>query len=236
MKKYFLHDGSQQTGPFNLEELMSKNLNRNTPIWFEGLDEWTTIGKIDELKEIFTAEPPPFAAKMASPPPVQKPKTQTVASNNLPKQSSSTGRKLLIYAGIVVLCLIGYFVYTQIQQQQYKNERQNTIDTEEDSKARISNHINSYVTAERNNYQYRELGGIYNLEISVTNSTDYLIDNVKVRVIYIKANGDVWDSRIIDFSLLDPHSKNTIKVPDTNRGTSVQYEIVSIKSSALGLN
>jgi hypothetical protein len=80
------------------------------------------------------------------------------------------------------------------------------------------------------------LGGIYNLKISVNNNTDYLIDNVKVRVIYIKANGGVWDSRIIDFNLLSPHIKSTIKVPDTERGTSVKYEIVSIKSSAVGLN
>ena len=235
MKKFFLHDGSQQAGPFDIEQLKSKNLNSDTPIWFEGLDEWTTISKVDELKEIITATPPPFATKMASPPPVQKPAAQQRVLVDKPKQNSS-GRRSLIIAGVVVLALIGFFIYNQIQHQQYQNDRESTINAQEDTKAMIKNNITSYVTAERNEYTYNELGGISNLKISVTNSTDYIIDIVKVKVIYIKANGEVWDSKIVDFNLLNPQTKSTIKVGDTDRGTSIQYEIVSIKSTALGLN
>ena len=226
MKKYFLNDGYQQTGPFNIEELKSKNLNSDTPIWFEGLDEWTTIGKVDELKKII----------IVTPPPIQKFTPQTKFSADLPKQNNSTGRKLLVWGGIVVLGLIGYLAYNQIKHQQYQNHRQNIINAEEDVKAMIRKNITSYVTAERSDYRYSELGGIYNLNISVTNSSNYLIDNVKVRVIYIKANGDVWDSKTVDFYLLNPQTKKTIKVPDTERGIRVKYEIISIKSVALGLN
>lgn len=236
MKKYFLHDGSQQAGPFDIEELKSKNLNRDTPIWCEGLEEWTTISKVDELKEIITATPPPFAAKLASPPPVQKSATQQKVFVDKPKQSSSTVRRLLIIGGVVVLALIGLFIYNQIQHQQYQQDRESTINAEEDAKAMIKKNITSYVTAERNEYTFNELGGISNLKISVTNSTDYVLDNVRVKVIYIKANGEVWDSKMFDFNMLDPQTKSTIKVGDTERGTSVQYEIVSIKSNALGLN
>lgn len=236
MKKYFLHDGSQQAGPFDIEELKSKNLNQDTPIWFEGLEEWTTINKVDELKEIITVTPPPFATKLASPPPVQKPPTQQKIFVDKPKQSSSTWRTLLIIGGIVVLALIGFFIYNKIEQQQNQSDRENTINAEEDAKKMIKNNITSYVTAERSEYTYSELGGISNLKISVTNSTDYLIDNVKVKVIYLKANGDVWNSKIIDFNLINPQTKSTIKVGDTERGKSVQYEIVSIKSTALELN
>ena len=46
MKKYFLHDGSQQAGPFDIEDLSKKHLTKDTPIWYEGLGEWTTIGKL----------------------------------------------------------------------------------------------------------------------------------------------------------------------------------------------
>lgn len=236
MKKYFLHDGSQQAGPFDIEELKSKNLNRDTPIWCEGLEEWTTISKVDELKEIITATPPPFAAKLASPPPVQKSATQQKVFVDKPKQSSSTARRLLIIGGVIVLALIGLFIYNQIQHQQYQQDRESTINAEEDTKAMIKKNITSYVTAERNEYTFNELGGISNLKISVTNSTDYVLDNVRVKVIYIKANGEVWDSKMFDFNMLDPQTKSTIKVGDTERGTSVQYEIVSIKSNALGLN
>ena len=236
MKKYFLHDGSEQEGPFDIEELKSKNLNRDTPIWFEGLDEWTTIGKVDELKEIITATPPPFATKLASPLPVQKSATQQKVFVDKPKQSSSTSRRILIIGGVVVLALIGIFIYNQIQHQQYQSDRESTINAEEDTKAMIKKNITSYVTAERNEYTFNELGGISNLKISVTNSTDYVLDNVRVKVIYIKANGEVWDSKMVDFNMIDPQTKSTIKVGDTERGTSIQYEIVSIKSNALGLN
>lgn len=236
MKKYFLYDGSQQTGPFDIEELKSKKLNKDMPIWFEGLDDWTTIDKVDELKEIFTVIPPPFVVKLEPQARVQKPESQKTVSSDNPKQSSSSGRRLFINIGLVILGLIGYFIYTQIQHQQYQNDRESEINAEEDTKRMIRNDITSYVIADRSDYSYSEFGGISNLKISVTNNTDYLLDNVQVRVIYIKANGDVWDSKIIDFNLVNPHAKSTMKIGDTSRGTSVQYEIVSIKSSALGLN
>lgn len=236
MKKYFLHDGSQQSGPFELEELKSKKLNRDTPIWFEGLDEWTTINKVEELKELITSTPPPFISKMASPPPIPDSQTSTKISVERPNQRTLNGRKILVYISIIVLVLIGFFVFDQIKQQRYQNYRQNTINAEEDNIANIRNNITSFVTAESSDYQYSSLGGIYNLKITITNNTDYLIDNVKVKVTYIKANGEIWDSKIIDFNLLNPRTKSTVKVPDTERGTSVQHEILSIKSTALGLN
>jgi hypothetical protein len=67
MKKYFIHDGTNQLGPFDLDELVSKNLHADTPIWYEGLPDWTTAGKLDELKDIIVHTPPPFHA---SPQPV----------------------------------------------------------------------------------------------------------------------------------------------------------------------
>ncbi len=60
MKKYFIHDGTSQLGPFDLEELASKNLHADTPIWYDGLSDWTTAGKLDELKDIVVHTPPPF--------------------------------------------------------------------------------------------------------------------------------------------------------------------------------
>ena len=235
MKKYFLHDGSQQAGPFDIEDLTAKNLTKDTPIWYDGLGEWTTVGKIEELKDLVKPTPPPFGSTM-TPPPEQKPVTQQKRFTDNPKQKSSTGRRLLIIGGVIVLVLIGIFIYNQIQYQQYQEDRESRINSEEDTKANIINNITSYVTAERNEYTYSELGGISNLKISVTNSTDYVLDNVRVKVIYIKANGEVWDSKMVDFNMIDPQTKSTIKVGDTERGTSVQYEIVSIKSNALGLH
>jgi hypothetical protein len=71
MKIYYLHDGANQSGPFNLQELQEKQINKDTPIWYEGLDEWTNAGEIAELKEIIKTTPPPIAKKVIPPPVVE---------------------------------------------------------------------------------------------------------------------------------------------------------------------
>lgn len=60
MKKYFLSDGTAQQGPFTLEELQAKAITASTPIWYDGLPDWTTAGQLEELKDIITHTPPPF--------------------------------------------------------------------------------------------------------------------------------------------------------------------------------
>ena len=162
MTQYYFHDGQQEQGPFDIEQLKSQTLKKDTPIWYEGLGEWTTIGKIEELKDLIKPTPPPFGSTTATPPPVQKIVTQQNISADKPKQSSSTGRRLLIIGGVAVLVLIGTFIYNQIQHQQYQQDRESTINSEQDTKTSIKNNITSYVTAERNEYTYNEMGGISN--------------------------------------------------------------------------
>ena len=60
MKKYFFSNGSEKQGPFLLEELKNKNINEETLIWFEGLEDWTPAKHIIELNEFFELCPPPI--------------------------------------------------------------------------------------------------------------------------------------------------------------------------------
>ena len=54
MKKYFYSNGITKDGPFTLEELKygpkSTDINDSTLIWFEGLDDWTSVKEIEEFK------------------------------------------------------------------------------------------------------------------------------------------------------------------------------------------
>jgi hypothetical protein len=102
-------------------------------------------------------------------------------------------------------------------------------------KKTIRKNIKLYVQAESNDYDRKSLGGISNLEISVNNSSDYTIDRVRVKIMYIKANGDVYETKFEDFQFIRPNSSATHRIPDSKRGTSVKFEISSIKSKALGL-
>ena len=48
MRQYFLHNGNQEQGPFDLESLKLQELKKDTPIWYDGLENWTTAGEIED--------------------------------------------------------------------------------------------------------------------------------------------------------------------------------------------
>lgn len=62
MRQYYIYDGQTKKGPFDLEQLKLQSFNKETRVWYEGLQDWLMAGNVDELKEFFTpkATPPPF--------------------------------------------------------------------------------------------------------------------------------------------------------------------------------
>lgn len=57
---------------------------------------------------------------------------------------------------------------------------------------RYRNNIEQYVGASTNQHSHNELGGISNLDIIVTNNTEYLLNEVNVAVDYIKDSGGIY--------------------------------------------
>lgn len=97
MKKYFINNGTEQQGPFNIEELKSKVINKDTPIWYYGLSEWTTVEHIDELRIILSNVPPPFNQN-----------TSKTITNITSKQDKSKNnlRKWIMWIVIAIVSLI----------------------------------------------------------------------------------------------------------------------------------
>lgn len=66
--QYFVSVHGQQTGPFNLQQLQqlagNGQLQRNTFVWKQGMQNWEEAGKLLDLQNLFGAVPPP------PPPPV----------------------------------------------------------------------------------------------------------------------------------------------------------------------
>ncbi len=60
MKKYFYSDGTNNFGPFTIEELKEKKITRETKVWFQELGEWKPAGIVPEMDEIFKLVPPPI--------------------------------------------------------------------------------------------------------------------------------------------------------------------------------
>jgi preprotein translocase subunit SecG len=60
MKKYFLHNGTESSGPFSFDELRAMKIAKTTPVWFEGMEKWKYAKDVEELSELVAVTPPPF--------------------------------------------------------------------------------------------------------------------------------------------------------------------------------
>lgn len=49
MKKYYLHNGLQESGPFTLEEIKVQDLQKSFKVWFSGLGYWTHVEFVPEI-------------------------------------------------------------------------------------------------------------------------------------------------------------------------------------------
>lgn len=118
MKKFFLHNGTEQLGPFDIEDLKTKNISKETPIWYEGLAEWTTAEKVEDLRTLFLSTPPPFETTKVTPPPIHKKQEQT--TSKLTKKRKNTLGTILQSIGIigavvlVIIFITGYFANNDV--------------------------------------------------------------------------------------------------------------------------
>ena len=53
MTTYFIKEGEYESGPFTIDQLKLKLLNKESPLWYAALKEWTSAGNVHELKELF---------------------------------------------------------------------------------------------------------------------------------------------------------------------------------------
>ena len=50
MPRYFIHNGTEKEGPYEKDELRAKVIKPNTPVWCEGMMDWTEASKVDPLQ------------------------------------------------------------------------------------------------------------------------------------------------------------------------------------------
>lgn len=106
------------------------------------------------------------------------------------------------------------------------NNKPQTID-----KPNLAKELN--ITA--SNYKRATFGGISNLEFTVSNNTNYIIDMVAAEVEYYTASKKLYKKETIYFSNIAPNGTQVQKAPDSNRGYEVKYRISLISSKQLGL-
>ena len=110
MKKYYIHNGVGQVGPFDKSELVKEGVDKETPIWFESLKDWTTIGEVEELSDLFLNKPPEFkgSIKVAQTPLFKKEeKATSVINKDVPFFKTIFNKKNRIAIIAIGLIMVG---------------------------------------------------------------------------------------------------------------------------------
>lgn len=217
MKKYYLHNGQESIGPFTKEQLKEQKITKETPVWSDEMTDWKKAGEVDELKSILSNNPPPLKKLQKSE--YQKPK------------KSNFFKYLIIAIGSIAFLAIGSNIISE-----GTIDQENTTHEEEDYfNIQIRNNITSLIQVSTNQYSVDAFGGISNLDIIVTNNTDFIIDEITVAIAYIKKNDGVFKTEYLTFNNIPPKQNKSLSAPDSNRGLSVKLTKQSITSTDLNL-
>lgn len=60
--EYYIVEEGERRGPFSIEVLKTRGIQRDTLVWRQGLGEWVRAGELPELSEIFVIEESAFGS------------------------------------------------------------------------------------------------------------------------------------------------------------------------------
>src|SRR4051812_4628539 len=183
MRKYFIHNGNYELGPFLLQDLQQQKVSGKTQVWFDGLAVWTRADLIPELAHLINT-PPPFVH--SSPPPTTK---TTVVEEKLMYEETVLNRKkfalpLAVVALVVCICIIWFLSAKGNTPETVQGSRPNDSvtekNTQDEEKQRRNEELTrknmnyrnnwaQYVTVTNGDYRASVLGGISGLEVVVVN-------------------------------------------------------------------
>ncbi|MDF2187874.1 hypothetical protein [Paraflavitalea sp. CAU 1676] len=95
--------------------------------------------------------------------------------------------------------------------------------------------IHQLVAVDANKYKIGVLGGISELQLTISNNSLYALDQVEVELRYLGPEKRIVKTQMLLFNDVAPGEQKTIEAPRTNRGVAVDYVITRINSKALGL-
>ncbi|MFT3823476.1 MAG: hypothetical protein QM731_06125 [Chitinophagaceae bacterium] len=99
----------------------------------------------------------------------------------------------------------------------------------------IRQQLQRQVSVSSGSYKTGVLGGISGLQLTVTNSSHYLLDEVVVEIKYLGPEKRVVKTQTVLFNDIPAGEQKALEVPRSNRGVSIDYNIVNIHSRILGL-
>jgi hypothetical protein len=134
-------------------------------------------------------------------------------------------KRLIIILILIVAVVLGIVLFNQS-----KHQKEETL-----KKEYVRMNIENYVRASANDYAQDLLGGISNLNITLRNTSDFLVDDVTVEVYYYKTGNELYKTEVLEFHNLTPQGSISLKAPDSDRGIKVKHKITHMRSDALGI-
>jgi len=261
MSTYYLYDGQNEVGPFSIDLLKQQKLTRHTPIRKNNTNTWMPADKLEGLKEVVA---PKKIRKPKDIVPAVKEKIAdlkerrplllyailvaiglaicitiySVSINSLkelPKEVvQNNGPRILgTQTTAISATPLTEVTATEVKTTEEKAKLA-AVKTDKEKAARQQ--WRKLISVTNSNYGIGFLGGIKDLNIIVTNRTDYPIDEAVAKVTYIKANGDVWKTKLVSVSHIAAHDSKEEPVTDVGRGKKVKVSIQKIVSKKMKFN
>lgn len=249
MQYYYTQNG-QQYGPFTLEELQRKSINKDTLIWRPGMEKWVGAGELAELSTIF----PPI---VPGPPPLPN---NAYIQYHAPATPKGDRSWIGIAAAIgLVVALVVFLVWrnenskssapvptptidtTQLNkdslaQVEREKEAQRTREEREqkeeaDRQARKLQDWRDLVKIENNqDYKIDVLGGVSDLRLVLINRSDFEIILARANAVIVKKNGEAITQEV-SFKNVPPGEIRYSDRIETARGVSVgKPEVLQVQS------
>lgn len=240
----YYSNGIDVFGPIHKDDFSKNKYYKSTLIWYEGLDNWIPIDECEEFKHLIGSMPTPLlnsAALLAKDdisPPLSKKATVT--------QSSGFRNKAIYFVIIALLLLLSAYLLnmnTEMNSSPIPVSDTTLTDSAEASiiketeieveKKTYRINWTKFINVTTNDFKKNEIGGIKDLKVFLNNNTPYGLDSVKVKVDYIKSNGEVYQTETMRFDLVLAKNKKELFAPNSKRGVDVKCRIVAVYSSEM---
>ncbi|MFV5689508.1 DUF4339 domain-containing protein [Flavobacterium sp. ZT3R25] len=187
MKTYYIHNGTENSGPFFLDELKAKKITKTTLIWFEGMDEWKYAADIPELKNILSVIPPPLNRIPLLPEEDEKVVSQTILGLD---------KSIFFLAFGIITLIIGTLIFNTYQenrslefdQKNHQTEFQNQqieLQQKQTDEEKIQIAIQEKIDSDRLSKQKKD-------------SVNYRISEIKKIILVNSANLEEDQNKLID--------------------------------------
>ncbi len=116
-----------------------------------------------------------------------------------------------------------------------KRQRQEK-ELRESKKKEFISHWGNYVSLRDTSFGWRLVGGCKNMELTITNDSDYKIDEILVKVELYRLGGNQCEQRTFVISDINANSNKTIETGSFSCGVNHKVFLYSVKCNSIDFN